>query len=119
MQTLMNINSDNLIMRTSLDDVQVGELVHTKGRTILDWGFTWEVAKVTNKQVHCVLKELWFPVRENTPFGRIAKGENSKDLEWLREHESMSVGKLTCKLWKDGRRVGFTEDGVVTLMPFV
>ena len=112
MNNLMNINADYLYICEIDQDIKVGDLIHEKGQYITNWGKTWKVTRITPKQVHCVLESLWYPVFEETAFGRVADGENEDKVEFLKQYEKVQKGNLTAKFWKTGIRVGGSDIGI-------
>lgn len=110
---LMNIDSERLCSCPFDEDINIEDEFHTKGETITDYGRTWEVTRVTSKQVHAVAKDFWYPVFENTAFGRVAEGEDEDRLAWAKEWTGSQKGKLTRSFWKTGEQVGFKDRGCV------
>ena len=58
MKDLMNINSDRLISFEIDDNIKVGDLIHSKGERITDFGRTWKVEKVTPSQVKVIAEAV-------------------------------------------------------------
>lgn len=73
------------------------------------------MVKVTPKQVHMQFMEDWFPIFENTTFGRIAKGENVDMVKWLKGRVLMNPNKVF-KAWKTGVMVGNKEKSHVKVV---
>jgi hypothetical protein len=91
-----------------MNHVVVGQQVHFKRARNTSFGSTFEVVKTTPKQVHMRLVEEWFPVFEETAFGRIANGENSDRVQWLKERK-LKDPNTVFKAWKTGLMVGDHE----------
>jgi hypothetical protein len=117
MESLMNVNSKKLIAAEIDKDIAPGDLIYSKGTRITGFGRTWKVVKVTPKQVKCVAEAVWFPVFENTSFGRIAKGEDPENVSNLTEwFDELQRGTYEATFWRNGKRVG--EDHVSHVVIF-
>ncbi len=105
---ITQINNKNLIPITG-EDLKVGDVILCKGKRITSFGRKLEVIRNTKKQVVTKCIGIWFPIFDNTAFGRIAKGE-SIDKETFNEINNTQIDKEV-RFWKHlGCGVGTFKD---------
>lgn len=105
---LMGTNASELFGWDELSglDLKLGDIVHMKAARITGYGITGVVVRVTPQQVVVEIAKLWYPVFDETAFGRIANHEKPNEVEFLKEIEEVRKGKHL-RFWKlSGHEIG-------------